>query len=95
MDLIEEIGENFVRYANGIQICFFEIQGQGSGWEMVSLPRPFVDTNYRVFFAFEGSTGTTSVSTRSISANDKTTTSFNQYDVAQLYKAIFVVGKWK
>lgn len=94
-DLIAEIGDNFVRYDDGLQICWLYRQGEGSAWRTITLPRPFIDTNYRVFYAFEGSTGTTGVSTRSISANDKAISYFRSWDIAELGKVIWVVGKWK
>ena len=46
VEVVEQSGANYVRYANGLQICWGS--ATGGAWHAVSLPVPFKDTSYAV-----------------------------------------------
>lgn len=46
---IEDIGSNYIRYGNGIQICWGTKPAQSSNsWIQVNFPKPFINTNYAI-----------------------------------------------
>ena len=49
VEVVEQSGANYVRYANGLQICFGALNFASNGWSAYfTLPVPFKDTNYAV-----------------------------------------------
>lgn len=49
VEVVEQSGSNYVRYANGLQICFGALDFASNGWSAYfTLPVPFKDTNYAV-----------------------------------------------
>lgn len=89
---IEEIGDDFIKWKNGLQLVFFIWNNTGSNWQTITIPKPFKDTSYKVFTGFSGDTTSQSVSTRALTAQNKTTTSFESWSILSSDKQIFCIG---
>ena len=95
VDLIEEIGDNFIRYANGKQICFGYTNWDSLGvkWDYVILPKPFINADYVVVTAYKGTNSTTTISYRAVSVTEPSTTQFRLFCGNQQYWV--AIGDWK
>lgn len=93
--IIDSYGSNFIRFTNGLQICWGQTSATSStGALSVSLPKAFLDTNYglSVSVVYAGNNWSSQ-----IYVYLKTTSNFQYYK----YSAVSVpttwiaVGKWK
>lgn len=85
----------WVRYADGTQMCYCMFYKQSNQkYHTVTLPAPFIDTEYGVFKNFQDSTSTTQLPVRIFVSNERTTSTFETYDIANR-ACMIAVGRWK
>lgn len=87
---IEDIGDDFVRQSDGIQLCWGSIP---SSTGTITLPKNFVDENFKVFFAGT-SNNSSGVTLYFISSYSQTTSTFTTLS-ANFPRTYFAIGKWK
>lgn len=93
VDLIVEQGSNYIRYNNGLQICFGDASGTGT--PTFTFPVPFKDATYKIAIVPE-STDDGYVTFRSISAISKTTTDFKRGQQGRDFHTQYIaIGHWK
>lgn len=90
---IEEIGNDFIKWKNGLQVCWGVYSGS-TGDKTVTLPSPFANTNYVVAWGSESDDGQT-VSTRMISARNRTTSTFVNRFVTGCPMMYIAIGHWQ
>lgn len=83
----------YVRFADGTQICLGFCFGS-TGDKTVTLPSPFINTNYFVVWGSESDAGQT-ISTRMISARNRTTSTFVNRFVSGNTMMYIAIGKWR
>lgn len=93
VDLIVEQGNNYIRYYNGLQICWGTTSGGMSSWIFtVTLPKPYKDTTYKVF-------GTPiAQGSDSYNFNQQEITSSSQFEIRNRAGSDInwlTIGKWK
>lgn len=86
-------GVGYLRLSNGLQICYGYCSGS-TGDKTITLPSPFANTNYVVAWGSESDDGQT-VSTRMISARNRTTSTFVNRLVSGNPMMYIAVGYWK
>lgn len=90
---IEEIGEGYVRYSDGIQICYNRLITPTTGANSVTFPKPFIEAP-SVCGTFEG-VASTSNYYGFILKDSLTTTGFQIKGYANNYCDYIAIGKWK
>lgn len=83
----------WVRFADGTQICIGFCSGS-TGDKTITLPSPFANTDYVVAWGSE-SDNNQNVSTRMISARNRTTSTFVNRFVSGNTMMYIAIGKWK
>ena len=92
VEVVEQSGSNYVRYANGLQICWGS--DTGGAWHVVSLPVPFKDTSYAVMTMGDSRlyVGAEAYSTTQIKLGSGSANSANQrYDAGRW----LAIGFWR
>ena len=92
IEIIDSVGEKYIRFASGLQICWGE---EDKGAEsLVTLPKAFANTEYYAGVQTLGDDG----HTYQLSVSDRTTTAFkiHGYDGGEnRAKTWIAIGKWK
>lgn len=86
---------NWVRFADGTQICQGNITPNTSEYYTFTLPLAFIDANYSVVITWLNVTSTGNPSYRTLTANNKTTTSFTCFTPGKYSRSYIAVGRWK
>ena len=90
-------GTNYVRFGNGIQICWFypQISGSGKSNQTLTLPVAFNNTNYLALVQQTGDSPTNDY-TNTLSIMNKTTTNFviRKAMGESMYLQVLCVGYW-
>ena len=86
-------GTNYVKYADGTQVCWGNNTFSSSGTNTINLPSPFIDTDYGVCKINVTSASSGTYSPRLLGISGKTTTSFDVYGAIEC--SWVAVGKWK
>lgn len=85
VELVDSIGDNYIRLASGLQICF----GQSEGNKVITLPKPFVTNGYQISLTDVGQ------DTHAGGAGNRTTTTFKIFSASEVYFHWIAIGKWK
>ena len=89
VDVVNAIGGNYIRYENGLQICWGTVIADTAGKDW-AFPVPYKDTNYVAFITPRGT------STNVISVCDPTsTTKITVYNSVNYGVSVGVIGLWK
>lgn len=85
----------WVRFADGTQICRSKItvSGTAASFQTRTLPKEFVNTDYRVVMSYSDVTSTTTISYRAVSIRNRTTTTFNSFNAND--RDYIAIGRWK
>jgi len=85
----------FVRWSNGLQICWAKYTAGGTGYEYRYLPAPFINTDYTVIKGFHDTTSTDTTPFRILTNNNREINRFEAYDVARAPVNYIAIGRWK
>lgn len=85
VELVDSIGNNYIRFNSGLQICW----GQANGSTTVTLPQSFVSYDYQISLTDVGQ------DRHSGGAGNKTTTTFYVFGGSGVYFHWIAIGKWK
>ena len=94
VDTIEEQGDGYIRYSNGLQVCFNRYAVRANSDTSITLPKPFINTGYISVLTNYGGAGPKCSIT---SYESYTITGFsitNTYGF-DLYVNVISIGKWK
>ena len=93
----EYLGSNYVRFGNGLQICWFypQISGSGKSNQTLTLPVAFKNTDYLALVQQTGDSPTNEY-TNTLSIISKTTTNFviRKAMSESMYLQVLCVGYW-
>lgn len=93
----EYMGSNYVRFGNGLQICWFypQISGSGKSNQTLTLPVAFNNTDYLALVQQTGDSPTNDY-TNTLSIMSKTTTNFviRKAMGESMYLQVLCVGYW-
>lgn len=92
IDVIEEQGEGYIRYSNGLQICYKQYTCNGNTDTVISLPKPFINTNYISMITSYGGGGSCSITPNSTNI---TGFSINNTSTISLFMNVISIGYWK
>ena len=85
VEVVDSIGDNYIRLSSGLQICF----GQNAGNNVITLPKPFVTYNYQISLTDVGQ------DCHSGGAGNRTTTTFKIFGGSSVHFYWIAIGKWK
>ena len=86
VELVDSIGNNYIRLASGLQICWGEKKGSGT----VTLPAPYIDNTYHIALTDVGE------DRHSGGAGKRNVASFYVYAAGSgVYYHWIAIGKWK
>ena len=90
-----ESGDGYLRYSDGTQICYGDIQvsGTAASFQTRTLPKAFINANYKLFLNYNDTTSTTTISYRAVAYIDRTTTTFRSFNAHN--HDFLAIGKWK
>lgn len=90
---IEEIGEGYIRYSDGTQICYNRVITPTTGANSITFPKPFIEIP-SVCGTFEGGASTQNYYSFIIKGS-LTTTGFQIKGFKHEYCDYIAIGKWK
>ena len=94
VDTIEEQGKGYIRYTNGLQVCFEQYVANANSDTPITLPKPFINTNYiSALTNYSGAGPVCAIS----SYNNKTITGFTIVNIygGNVYVDVMSIGRWK
>ena len=93
VDTIEEQGNEYIRYSNGLQVCFKRYIVSANTTTNITLPKPFIDTGYISVITDQNSSGPSC----SIAYSSTTTTGFDIVSTngSNLFVNVISIGRWK
>ena len=94
VDTIEEQGDGYIRYTNGLQVCFKQYIAKKNSDTPITLPKPFINTNYiSALTNYSGAGPVCAIS----SYNSKTITGFTIVNIhgSDVYVDVMSIGRWK
>ena len=94
VDTIEEQGKGYIRYTNGLQVCFERYVANANSDTPITLPKPFINTNYiSALTNYSGAGPVCAIS----SYNNKTITGFTIVNIygGNVYVDVMSIGRWK
>ena len=99
---IEEEGDGYIRYQNGLQICWAKIDVPGTSSTImqldITLPKAFQNTDYGVCMALaysKTSTEKDTISRRMFCSYNRTKTSFSVSALPVYDECYIAIGYWK
>lgn len=85
---------SYIRYTDGLQICWGQDKRMTVGWIEYTLPMPFKDSKYTLSFAYTNMGSANGIQFRNMGTTSQTSTKFNNYNPSGETQWL-AVGKWK
>lgn len=85
----------WLKLADGTQICYKSVTYSSTGDQTITLPLPFINTNYVVSWSFENTESNAQLSFRVMASTNKTTSTFINRFVSKVPYIYIAIGRWK
>lgn len=89
---VDSQGNDYIRYSNGLQICFHRYIANASTNTTITLPKPFVDTNYISTLTTYGGENSCSITPNSTNI---TGFSITNTETNNVFVNVISIGFWK
>lgn len=89
---VDSLGDGYVRYSNGLQICFYQYLANAGANTAITLPKPFINTNYISTLTSCGGEGSCSITPNSTHIAGF---SISNAGTNSLFVNVISIGYWK